>query len=92
MLLYKISQWFSKPYERFDEAISVKIDSPNYTKKAHLKKLQVLIHLITHQNQPLLKSELDIIDIDKLKTVSLDLNKLSNVVNNDVFKKLCMKK
>ena len=52
----------------------------------------MLVHLITHQNQPLLKSELDIMDIDKLKTVSVDLNKLSNVVNNDVFRKLRMKK
>ena len=34
-----------------------------------------------------LKAEIDDIDVDKLKTVSVDLSKLSNVVNNDVVKK-----
>ena len=34
-----------------------------------------------------LKSELDEIDVDKLKTVPNDLAKLSNVVKNDVIKK-----
>ena len=34
-----------------------------------------------------LKSEVDKIGVDKLKTVPVDLRKLSNVVNNDVVKK-----
>ena len=34
-----------------------------------------------------LKAKVDKIDIDKLKNVSLDLSKLSNVVNDDVVKK-----
>ena len=34
-----------------------------------------------------LKTEVDKIDIDKLKTVPTDLTKLSNVVKNDVVKK-----
>ena len=34
-----------------------------------------------------IKSEVDKIDADKLKTVSVDLAKLSNVVKNDVVKK-----
>ena len=34
-----------------------------------------------------LKTEVDNIDIDKLKTVPNDLAKLSNVVKNDVVKK-----
>ena len=34
-----------------------------------------------------LKAELDKIDIDKLKTVPVNLSKLSNVVNNEVVKK-----
>ena len=34
-----------------------------------------------------LKAEVDKIDVDKLKTVLVDLGKLSNVVNNDVAKK-----
>ena len=34
-----------------------------------------------------LKTEVDKIDADKLKTVPVDLAKLSNVVNNDFIKK-----
>ena len=34
-----------------------------------------------------LKTEVDRIDIDKLKTVSIDLSKLSNLVKNEVDKK-----
>ena len=34
-----------------------------------------------------LKDEIDKIDVDKLKTVPVDLSKLSNVVNNQVVKK-----
>ena len=34
-----------------------------------------------------LKAEVDKTDVDKLKTVLVDLGKLSNVVNNDVAKK-----
>ena len=32
------------------------------------------------------KAEVDKIDVDKLKTVLVDLNKLRNIVNNDVVK------
>ena len=34
-----------------------------------------------------MKAKVDKIDIEKLKTVSVGLSKLSNVVNNDVVKK-----
>ena len=37
-----------------------------------------------------LKVELDKLDIDNLKTVFIDVNSLSNVVDNDVVNKLCM--
>ena len=36
------------------------------------------------------KTEVDSIDIDKLKAVPADLGKLSHMVNNDVVKKLYM--
>ena len=38
-------------------------------------------------NLAALKTEVDKIDADKLKTVPADLAKLSNVVNSDVVKK-----
>ena len=41
----------------------------------------------TKTNLAALKSEVDKIDVDKLKTVPTDLSKLSNVVKNDVVKK-----
>ena len=41
----------------------------------------------TKTNLAALKSEVDKIDIDKLKTVPTDLAKLSNVAKNDVVKK-----
>ena len=41
----------------------------------------------SNTNLAALKTEVDKIDLDKLKTVPTDLAKLSNVVNNDVVKK-----
>ena len=41
----------------------------------------------TKTNLAALKSEVDKIDVDKLKTTPTDLAKLSNVVKNDVVKK-----
>ena len=37
-----------------------------------------------------LKTKVGKIDVGSLKTVPADLSKLSNVVNNNVFQKLCM--
>ena len=64
----------------------------SYATKADLKnatgidtsKLAVKSDLVS------LKAEVDKIDVDKLKTVSVDLSKLSNVLKNEVLKKLCM--
>ena len=42
---------------------------------------------VSKTNLAALKTEVDKIDADKLKTVPVDLAKLSNVVNNDVVKK-----
>ena len=42
---------------------------------------------VRKSNLAALKTEVDKIDVDKLKTVPGDLAKLSNVVNNDVVKK-----
>ena len=39
-----------------------------------------------------LKAEVYKIDVEKLKTVFIDLSKLSNVVNNDVVKKIVCEK
>ena len=47
-------------------------------------------NLVSKKNLAKLKAEVDKIGIEKLKTIPVDLIKLSNVVNNEVVKKLCM--
>ena len=37
-----------------------------------------------------LKTEVDKLEIDKLAAVTVDLSKLSDVVNNNVVKKICV--
>ena len=53
------------------------VDSSSMEKKSDLTSLKV---------------EVDKIDADKLKTVPVDLSKVSNVVNNDVVKKIVYNK
>ena len=43
--LYKMSQYFPKPYEPFGGDINAKVDLSNYATKTDLKKLQELIRL-----------------------------------------------
>ena len=77
------------PYKSSSNNIKVELDLANYATKDNVKN-------ITHAdvssyagktNFTALKTEVDKIDIDKLKTVPDDLAKLSNVVKNDVVKK-----
>ena len=46
-----------------------------------------LLKLATKSDLVCLKAKIDNIDVEKLKTAAADLNKLSNVVNNDIVKK-----
>ena len=87
--LYKMSQYFPKPYESFGRGINVKINLSNYAIKADIKNI---LHVDTSSfalktNLANLKIEVDKLDVDKLAPVPADLSKLSNVVNNEVFKK-----
>ena len=87
--LYKMSQYFPKPYEPFGGDINVTVDLSNYVTKDHIKNIT---HVDTSSfalkiNLANLKTEVDKLDIDKLATVPVDLSKLSNVVKNDVVKK-----
>ena len=49
--------------------------------------LKELIHLNQQDKLFSLKAKIDKIDVDKLKTVPVDLSKLSNIVKNEVVKK-----
>ena len=49
--------------------------------------INVRVDLSNYPNLAILKTEVDKLDIDKLVPVAIDLNKLRNVVNDDVVKK-----
>ena len=85
-----MSQYFPKQYEPFGGDINVKVDLSNYATKADIKNIS---HVDTSSfalktNLASLKNEVDKIDIDKLAPVPGYLSKLSDVVKNDVVKKL----
>ena len=84
----KMSQYFPKPSSH-KENFKVEIDLSNYATK---KDINDITHVDTSNfalktNLSSLKTE---VDIGKLPTVPVDLSKLSNVVKNNVVKKLCM--
>ena len=77
------------PYKSSSQNIKVELDLANYATKDDVKN-------ITHvdvsssaikTNLAALKSEVDKIDIDQLKTTPVDLAKLTNAVENDLVKK-----
>ena len=83
-----MSQHFP-PYDNSSQKIKVELDLSNYATKKDIKDIT---HVDTSSyalktNLANLKTEVDKIDTEKLKTVPDDLAKLSNVVKNDVVKK-----
>ena len=84
-----MSDYFRRRYKRLDGDISVKADLSNYATKTNLKNVPHVdvSSFALKSNLASLKTEVDEIDADKLKTVPADLAKLSMVVKNDVIKK-----
>ena len=87
-----MSQYFPKPCEPFGGDINVKVDLSNYARKTDIKNIA---HVDTSSfalktNSASLKTKVDKLDIDKLVPVPVDLGKLSDVVKDDVVKKLNM--
>ena len=85
-----MSKYFPEPYGPFGGDINVTVDLSNYATKTDLKNVT---HVDTSSfalktNLANLKTEVDKLDIDKLVPVPVDLSKLSDVVKNDVVKKL----
>ena len=83
-----MSQYFP-PHNNYGENIKVELDQSNYATKKDIKDIN---HVDTSSyalktNLAALKTEVDKIDTDKLKTVPDDLAKLSIVVKNDIVKK-----
>ena len=85
-----MSQHFPKPYESFGGDINVKVDLSNYATKTDLKNVSHVdfSSFALKSNLASLKTEVNKLDIDKLTPVPNYLAKLSNVVKNDVFKKI----
>ena len=94
MNIQKTSQYFPKPYEPFEGDINVKVDLPNYATKADLKNRTGIdtSKLAAKSDLASLKAKMDKIDVQKLKTVLIDLSKLSSVANNEVAKKFAYSK
>ena len=83
-----MSQYFP-PYRSSGRNIKVELDLIKYATKTDLKNVTLLdvTSFASKTNLASLKTEVDKIDVGKLKTVTVDLAKLSNVVKNDVVKK-----
>ena len=81
-----------KQFKSFAGNINVKVDLSNYVAKTNLKnatvtdtsKLAAKAHLAS------LKSEVDKLDIDKWVPVPFHFSKHSDIVKNNVVKKMCM--
>ena len=75
-----MSQYFPKPYESHVGDIKVKLALTNYATKTDLKNVTHvdISSFALKANLASLKTEVDKIDAEKLKTVPVDLAKLSN--------------
>ena len=85
-----MSQYFPKPFTSFGRNINVKVDLSNYATKADIKNIS---HVDTSNfafktSLANLKTEVDKLDTDKLAPVPVDLSKISDVVKNDLIKKI----
>ena len=84
-----MSQYFPKPYKPFGGDINVTVDLSNYAKKDDIKNITQFdtSSFALKTNLVNLKSEVEKLDIDKLKPVPTDLSKLSDLVKNDVVER-----
>ena len=77
------------PYRSSRNNIKVELDSANYATKTDLNNITHVdvSSFASKVNLAALKTEVDKIDADKLKTAPADLAKLTNAVEHDVVKK-----
>ena len=77
------------PYKSSSSNIKVELDLTNYATKTDLKNITHtdVSSFASKTNLAALKTEVDKIDTDKLKTVPDDLAQLSDVVKNETVKK-----
>ena len=84
-----MSSQYYPPYKSSSNNIKVELDLSNYATKIDINDITHVdvSGFASKTNLAALKSEVDKIEADKLKTVPVDLAKLSNVVKNEVVKK-----
>ena len=77
------------PYKSSSNNVKVELDLTNYATKTDLKNITHVdvSSFASKNNSAALKTKLDKIDTDKLKTAPTDLAKLTNAIENDVVKK-----
>ena len=77
------------PYKSSSNNIKVELDLTNYATKTDSKNITHVdvSNFASKTSLAALKTEIDKIDADKLKTTPIDLDRLSNLVKNDVVKK-----
>ena len=74
------------PYKSSSNNIKVELDLSNYATKNDLKNITHVgvSSFATKTNLAALKTEVDKMDVDKLKKTPTDLAKLTNAVENDL--------
>ena len=77
------------PYKSSSNNVKVELDLTNYATNTDLKNITHVdvSSFASKTNLAALKTEVDKIDTDKLKTTPTDLAKLTNAIENDVVKK-----
>ena len=77
------------PYRSSGDNIKVELDLANYATKDYVKNITHVdvSSFASKTNLAALKTEVDKIDADNLKTTPTDLAKLTNAVEHDVVKK-----
>ena len=80
---------YSPPCTSSSNNVKVELDLTNYATKTDLKNITHvdLSSFASKTNLAALKTEVDKIDADKLKTTPTDLAKLTNAIEHDVVKK-----
>ena len=80
---------YSPPYNNSSENIKVELDLSNYATKKDIKDITHIdaSGFASKTNLAALKTKVDKLNIDKLRTTPADLAKLTDVVKNEVIKK-----
>ena len=84
-----MSRKYFPPYGSSSNNVKVELDLANFATKDDVKNITLVYvsSFASKTNLAALKTEVDKVDVDKLKTTPTDLAKLSNIVKNDVVKK-----